>query len=57
MNITINDIEVIHELLEVLGGETVRRVEAETAENKIIAYVIRDNQVRIDIISKRDSRQ
>ena len=52
VNINIDDIEAIHRLLAALDGEIIRKVEAETAENKITAYCIRDNQVRIDIIGK-----
>ena len=53
MQINIDDIEAIRRLLEALNGDVIRKVNAETADNKITAYCIRDNQVRIDIIVKR----
>ena len=56
MNINIDDIEAIRQLLEALAGETIRKVEATTAANKIMAYWLGDNQVRVDIISKKDGR-
>lgn len=53
MNINIDDIQTIQRLLEALDGEVIRKVgPAETTENKITAYCIRDNQVRVDIVDK-----
>ncbi len=52
VNINIDDIQAIQRLLEALDGEIVRKVEAETIDNKITAYCIRDNQVRVDIVDK-----
>ena len=52
MNINIDDIQAIQRLLEALDGEVVRKAGAETTENKITAYCIRDNQVRVDIVDK-----
>ena len=53
MLINIDDIEAIRRLLEALNGDVIRKVNAETVENKITAYCIRDNQVRIDIVAKK----
>jgi len=57
VDINIDDIEVIRRLLEMLDGEAIRKVEASTTENKITAYCIGDEQVRVDIFSKKVSRQ
>lgn len=53
MNINIDDIEAIRRLLEALDGEVIRKVEATTTENKITAYCIKDNQVRVDIVAQK----